>query len=206
VVSLLPLRCSLPTWEPGPEQVFRSQILCLRFSQPGDPGQTCVGGLGSPLWVSSGEERARAAERICLFVRTRDPEQESRPGCCLAELDGQGLQFSETHFSYLLHGDNCACNRNTLRSKLGLCCSQFQVSDKPFPTVHQKTTQIPNKHTDWALGLETKEVIIDPSPGGLSISCKVDGGWMKKYNPRLCRLHRASEYRPDSHKEGKTRL
>ena len=94
-------------------------------------------------------ERARAAERICLFVRTRDPEQESRPGCFLAELDGRGLQFSETHFSYLGHGDNCACNRNTLRSKLGLCCSQFKVSDKPLPTVHQKTTQIPNKHTDW---------------------------------------------------------
>lgn len=46
-------------------------------------------------------KRAGAAERICLFVRTKDLEQESRPGYFLAELDGRGLQFSETHFSHL---------------------------------------------------------------------------------------------------------
>lgn len=46
-------------------------------------------------------KRAGAAERICLFMRTKDPEQESRPGYFLAELDGRGLQFSETHFSHL---------------------------------------------------------------------------------------------------------
>lgn len=79
------------------------------------------------------------------------------------------------------------------------------VSDKPSPPLSTRPCRYQTKIHTLALELETKEAITDPSPGGLSISCKVDGdGW--RNTTEFCSLHRASECRSDSHREGKTRL